>query len=286
MTNHKRNTMKRFLSTFVLLFIVAAGFCKDPKYIFYFIGDGMGPSHVLGTELYLGEVEGTIGRPHKLCFTQFPQTAFVTTFSASNGVTDSAASGTALATGEKTNNGYIGKDAEGNDLDFETALPVIAEGCRRVAEFAAGLGIKTMTENHGKFMQDALRVKKLIETVNHPNFGWLVDMGNFMGVDEVCVESVKIAAPYAVHAHAKDVHRKTGSEFKPLQGWGVTRGGNYLRGAIIGHGDVNVPECLRILRDAGYDGWLSVEFEGIEDCFLGIRAGIENLRSITADLGI
>ena len=116
MTNHKRNTMKRFLSTFVLLFIVAAGFCKDPKYIFYFIGDGMGPSHVLGTELYLGEVEGTIGRPHKLCFTQFPQTAFVTTFSASNGVTDSAASGTALATGEKTNNGYIGKDAEGNDV--------------------------------------------------------------------------------------------------------------------------------------------------------------------------
>ena len=45
MTNHKRNTMKRFLSTFVLLFIVAAGFCKDPKYIFYFIGDGMGPIH-------------------------------------------------------------------------------------------------------------------------------------------------------------------------------------------------------------------------------------------------
>ena len=108
--------MKRLLSTLLLLLIVVTGFCKGPKYIFYFIGDGMGPSHVLGTELYLNEMQGTIGRSHKLCFTQFPHTAFVTTFSASNGVTDSAASGTALATGSKTNNGHIGIDANGRDI--------------------------------------------------------------------------------------------------------------------------------------------------------------------------
>ena len=98
------------------MFIAVAGYCSGPKYIFYFIGDGMGPSHVLGTELYLGEKQGVIGRPQKLCFTQFPQTAFVTTFSASNGVTDSAASGTALSTGYKANNGYIGIDADGNNV--------------------------------------------------------------------------------------------------------------------------------------------------------------------------
>ena len=98
-----------------MLLVVATGFAK-PKYIFYFIGDGMGPSHVLATELYLGELQGVIGRPQKLVFTQFPESAFVTTFSASNGVTDSAASGTALSTGSKTSNGRIGKDAEGNDV--------------------------------------------------------------------------------------------------------------------------------------------------------------------------
>ena len=103
-----------------MLLIVATGFAK-PKYIFYFIGDGMGPSHVLATELYLGELQGVIGRPHKLVFTQFPESAFVTTFSASNGVTDSAASGTALSTGSKTSNGRIGKDAEGNDV-YSVAL--------------------------------------------------------------------------------------------------------------------------------------------------------------------
>ena len=100
--------MKRLFATMLLLLIVAIGYAEGLKYIFYFIGDGMGPSHVLGTELYLGEIQGVIGRPQKLCFTQFPESAFVTTFSATNGVTDSAASGTALSTGSKTYNSAIG----------------------------------------------------------------------------------------------------------------------------------------------------------------------------------
>ena len=112
--------MKRILGTLLLLFVVTTGIAK-PKYIFYFIGDGMGPSHVLATELYLGEMQGVIGRPQQLVFTQFPESAFVTTFSASNGVTDSAASGTALSTGSKTSNGRIGTDVNGNNL-YSVAL--------------------------------------------------------------------------------------------------------------------------------------------------------------------
>lgn len=109
--------MKRILSTLLLLLIVAAGFCKNPKYIFYFIGDGMGPSHVRGTELFFSELfKPLLKKEVRLPFTTFPQVAFVTTHSASNGVTDSAASGTALATGSKTNNGCIGVDANGNNV--------------------------------------------------------------------------------------------------------------------------------------------------------------------------
>ncbi|MBQ5663516.1 MAG: alkaline phosphatase [Bacteroidaceae bacterium] len=108
--------MKRLFTTSLLLLVVLASFAKAPKYVFYFIGDGMGPSHVIGTELYLGELKGEIGRPEKLCFTQFTNSAFVTTFSKSNGVTDSAASGTALATGNKTKNGYLGVTMEGTPV--------------------------------------------------------------------------------------------------------------------------------------------------------------------------
>ena len=105
--------MKRFTVTLLLLLIIATGFCKNPKYIFYFIGDGMGPSHVRGTELFLSEV---YKKDYRIPFTEFPNVAFVTTHSASNGVTDSAASGTALATGSKANNGNIGVDANGKDV--------------------------------------------------------------------------------------------------------------------------------------------------------------------------
>ena len=103
--------MKRVFGILLLLLIATTGFGKNPKYIFYFIGDGMGPSHVRGTELFYSEL---FKQEVRLPFTTFPQVAFVTTHSASNGVTDSAASGTALATGKKTKNGALGvtKDSE------------------------------------------------------------------------------------------------------------------------------------------------------------------------------
>jgi sugar phosphate isomerase/epimerase len=137
-----------------------------------------------------------------------------------------------------------------------------------------------MIENHGYYMQDAARVKRLVEAVAHPNFGWLTDMGNFLCADENPISAMRIAAPMAVHAHAKDFHIKEPGQYTPKQGWFKTRGGSKLRGAIIGHGVVNVTECLRLLKGAGYDGWLSVEFEGIEDCLFALKSDLENLKEV------
>ena len=175
-----------------------------------------------------------------------------------------------------------GVGADGKKYTVDEALPIVAEGYRRVTEFAAGLGVHTMIENHGYFFQHSSRVKRLIEAVNHPNFGWLVDMGNFMCADQKSTEAVKEAAPYAVHAHAKDFHFKAKGEYVPRQGWFGTVGGNALRGAIIGHGVVNVPECLKILKDSGYDKWLRVDFEGMEDCVKAIEYDLANLKEILA----
>ena len=94
------------LFTFVFLFINIA-IAQQAKYVFYFIGDGMGVNQVLCTEMYNSELKGEIGIT-PLLFTQFPYCTTATTFSATNGVTDSAAAGTALATGNKTKNGAIG----------------------------------------------------------------------------------------------------------------------------------------------------------------------------------
>ena len=88
---------------------------KQPKYIFYFIGDGMSFNHVLGTEQYNAVKEGK-SEIERLNFSKFETRNFVTNYSASHPVTDSAAAGTALATGSKTANAYIGVDAEGREL--------------------------------------------------------------------------------------------------------------------------------------------------------------------------
>ncbi len=103
------------------------------KYVFYFIGDGMGTNQVLGTEMYLSELKGEIGR-QRLCMTQFPYSGQAATFSASNGITDSSAAGTCLASGKKTNNGVLGQDPDGRPV-------------RTVAETlkAQGWGVGIMT---------------------------------------------------------------------------------------------------------------------------------------------
>ncbi|MDZ4198295.1 MAG: sugar phosphate isomerase/epimerase family protein [Kiritimatiellia bacterium] len=166
---------------------------------------------------------------------------------------------------------------------FDDALPTLIRGCRAVTEFAADLGIKTMVENHGYFCQDSERVEKLANGVNHPNFGLLADMGNFMCADEDPARALGRVMPLAVHVHAKDFHLKPGSGPNPGQGWFRSRAGNYLRGSIIGHGVVPIAQCIGIMKRAGYDGVLSIEFEGLEDPLKGIAIGLENLRRFTAE---
>jgi len=162
---------------------------------------------------------------------------------------------------------------------YDDAVKIVAPAVREVAAYAEQKGVGTMTENHGFFSQDALRVEKLINTVAHPNFGALVDLGNFMCADEDPTVSVGILAPYAVHVHAKDFHYKSGMLPNPGKGWFQTRAGNYLRGAIIGHGEAKISQSIRLLKKAGYDGYVTVEFEGIEDKLLGIEYGRDNLRA-------
>ncbi len=168
---------------------------------------------------------------------------------------------------------------------FEAALPRLADACRQVAEFAAGLGITTCVENHGYFCQDSARVEALCCAVDHKNFGLLVDMGNFMCADEKSELAVARVAPYAVHVHAKDFFWKDGQSENPGEGWFTTRAGHRLRGAITGHGAVPVGQCLRLMRAAGYDGFVTVEFEGMEEPVAACALARKYMSARIAELG-
>ena len=123
----KRLSLLFVFALFALLSVAQA------KYVFFFIGDGMGPHQVLATEMYLAELEGRIGRT-PLLMTTFPYSGQVATFSTSSGITDSAASGTCLASGSKTNNGMIGQGPDTTD---------VVSVATRLKEQGWGVGIMT-----------------------------------------------------------------------------------------------------------------------------------------------
>ena len=109
--------MKKFsLLILILLVPLVASAQQKAKYVFYFIGDGMGFNHVSLTEYWLGYTQDVFGsRP--LSFSAFPVLGWAVTHSESNLITDSAAAGTALSTGSKTKNGMLATGPDSTALE-------------------------------------------------------------------------------------------------------------------------------------------------------------------------
>lgn len=166
---------------------------------------------------------------------------------------------------------------DGTVISFAKMLPVLAANARKISEYAATKGIKTCSENHGYVAQDSDRVEALYNTVDYSNYGLLVDFGNFACVDEDSAKAVSRLAPYAVHVHAKDFRIYPHGRVTEEKGFS-TRGCNKLVGCAIGEGDIPVAQCVAIMKRAGYDGFLTVEYEGNEDCMVGIEKGHKNLK--------
>lgn len=169
---------------------------------------------------------------------------------------------------------------------FYPYIPQLAGSIHEITEYAKEKGIRTTVENHGRFAQDSDRLEQLVIAVNNPNFGLCVDIGNFVCVGEDPSFAVGRLAPYAFHVHVKDIQLKPG-DADPGRGWILAgpRGMQNLKCTIIGHGDIPVYTCLKALQCAGYQGGLSIEFEGIEEPLTGIEIGFENLRRYAARAG-
>ncbi len=112
--------MKKLLTllcAMVMLLSCAPAMAEDaanvPKYVFMFIGDGMGNPQVAATQYYLGSIDNPDSEypvPGQLSFTQFPYLGMMTTYDASSFCPDSASTATSMASGEKTLSGVINYD--------------------------------------------------------------------------------------------------------------------------------------------------------------------------------
>lgn len=160
---------------------------------------------------------------------------------------------------------------------FERALEAIVPPTKEIARYAAGVGVTTSIENHGFFVQSSERVRRVLHAVDEPNFQTTLDIGNFVCVDEDPTAAVPSNLPYASIVHLKDFYIRPADQ-DPGEGWFRSRGGKYLRGAIVGNGDLDIRTVASAIRASGYDGFASIEFEGQEDCLVGCRRGIANAR--------
>lgn len=201
---------------------------------------------------------------------------------------------------------------------FEEDFPVFVSAVREVADFAKTLDMSTTLENHGLYVNGADRLIRILRAAGRDNVGLTVDVGNYLCVDEDPVVAVAKTVPYADMIHLKDFYVRSNARMLPQDGmyvsfpkdnyggqsgsperptdWdselpslgyvGTAAGNKILRGAIVGQGDMDLWAILSILRDAGYDREISLEFEGMEDCEAGTAYGLQTAHFILEKLGL
>ncbi len=171
---------------------------------------------------------------------------------------------------------------QATDAQFDRDLPGLVAAAREIADYAAQYGITTMIENHGLHVQGASRVLRLQHEVARDNFRLLVDTGNFYAVEfEHTLEAIARCAPFAAMAHVKDHHIRT-TPPASLDGWRDRGRGIFTQAAIAGEGDIGIAAAIQSLRAAGFDGYLSLEYEGPDEACYANRRGLDNLRAMLA----
>lgn len=220
-------------------------------------------AYSIGASLYKGDAETDLAEVTRLC-----------------GQVDVAA---ALGAPVMRHDVCYSTVVNGKTVSFDRQLPTIADNARKVTIYAETKGVRTCSENHGFVAQDSERMERLYNTVAHDNYGLLVDVGNFSCVDEPSPAAVSRVAPYACHVHVKDMLvLPYGTPREPDRSYITTRGCNLLACCTVGEGSIPVSQCLAILRRAGYDGWISLEYEGKKDCMTEIPVALARIKEYIA----
>ena len=164
-----------------------------------------------------------------------------------------------------------------NRMSFKEALRFAAEGVREVYDYAEQLGIKCLYEDQGFYFNGVQRFDDFLGEVNR-DVGVVADLGNILFVGESPEAFTARFAPLVRHVHVKDYLYKDSRWPSPGEGWYAARDGGYLRGTVPGHGIVNFRRVFSILQSVGYDGFFSLEYDGMEDAYRANELGLQNIR--------
>jgi len=172
---------------------------------------------------------------------------------------------------------------------FLEELPLITKTYDLLADYAAGKGIKLLLENHGFHANGAERVRLILKNVKSENFGHQLDVGNYICVDDKPEITTKKMMPFATVIHMKDFYVRQSNpgdatQFDCSGSWFRSVGGQYLRGSILGQGDLDMVDIIRSIKSYGFDGNIYIEYEGMEDCLYGTKVSLDNLKRIWSEV--
>ena len=180
------------------------------------------------------------------------------------------------------------RSPEDNTIEnFIADMPVITETYEKLCEYARMYNIFVLLENHGFHINGSDRAGAVLSLVKSENFSHQLDAGNFLCVDENPEPAVKKLVGKAKTIHMKDFYVRSedsdpgdATQFECSGSWFRSQHGAYLRGAILGQGDMNIKKIAEIITAAGFDGCVYLEYEGIEDCYYGTKVGFENMKKL------
>lgn len=145
---------------------------------------------------------------------------------------------------------------------FETFYQRGLEAVREIYDYAAALGIRTIYEDQGFLFNGKEMFARFLNEVDR-NVGVVADFGNIQFVDEGVEDFIPAFADRIVHVHAKDYIVTDGKSRRMEPGEYTSKGGNYLRGCLIGQGSVRTEAAFRTLQVIGYKGFVALEGDPI-----------------------
>ena len=168
----------------------------------------------------------------------------------------------------------------------EAVLADVTAAAIRIANRAKPLGITCLYEDQGMYANGIENFGRFFGEVHRvcQNTGVCGDFGNILFVDEDPVQFLAAFAPYIRHVHVKDYLRKDFDGTVPAGGWYPTKHGRYLRDTTVGAGIIDIPSCMKVLHDAGYDGAYALELCHPEPFDDGVRIAVQYLDAIKASM--
>ena len=173
---------------------------------------------------------------------------------------------------------FGGNTKEG--LTVEKGLGLIVDGFRKAIKDAEDAKVTLAIENHGRLSCTSDQVGRILREVGSPALKATFDCGNFMIGDENPIDAVKSLAKLTGHVHVKDL-RWDNVTAEPPQVY-VSNAGKKLLPEVIGEGQIDFVTIFRALREAGFRGYLSLEYEGNDPEPEGVYTSAHNLFKFAA----